>query len=205
MSQFFSMWGWSRGRQLICASALLVTLALLAGCGSGAAQQSPTSATDTPVATTGSTGGGPVLSPAATASLPPITGAVDACGWFSLDAASQILGGQANAPTVQKASGSTFCTYSSQVNRETMLFVVQQGTSAVNKYHSEQQLATGATGYQVVTGLGDSAFWTPTDGLVALNGQSLFTMQVLHVQAPTSLLPQEEQLIRAAFARLGSH
>jgi hypothetical protein len=130
---------------------------------------------------------------------------VDACGWFTLDAASQILGSQAGAPTVQKAGGSTFCTYSAQANRETMLFVVQQGTSAVSKYHSEQQSATGTSGYQVITGLGDSAFWTPTDGLVTLNGQSLFTMQVLHVQSPSSLLPQEEQLIRVAFARLGSH
>jgi hypothetical protein len=130
---------------------------------------------------------------------------VDACGWFTLDAASQILGSQAGAPTVQKAGGSTFCTYSAQANRETMLFVVQQGTGAVSKYHSEQQSATGTSGYQVITGLGDSAFWTPTDGLVTLNGQSLFTMQVLHVQSPSSLLPQEEQLIRVAFARLGSH
>lgn len=205
LNRVTSIWGWSRGRQLICASALLVTLALLAGCGSGAAQQPPASATDTPAATTGSSGGGPVLPPAATATLPPITGAVDACGWFALDAASQILGGQANAPTVQKVSGSTFCTYSAPADGETMLFVVQQGTSAVNKYHSEQQSAAGTSGYQVVTGLGDSAFWTPTDGLVALNGQSLFTMQVLHVQNPASLLPQEEQLIRAAFTRLGAH
>ncbi|MGH2487112.1 MAG: hypothetical protein ACRDHE_13975, partial [Ktedonobacterales bacterium] len=112
MRQFSSSWGWSRRRQVICASALLATLALLAGCGSGAAQQPPATATDTPVATTGSAGGGPVLPPAATPTLPPIIGAVDACGWFPLDAASQILAGQADAPTVQKASGSTFCTYS---------------------------------------------------------------------------------------------
>ncbi|HEV2404860.1 MAG TPA: hypothetical protein VGR88_05380 [Ktedonobacterales bacterium] len=190
---------------MTCASGLLVALALLAGCGSGAAQQPATNATDTPVATTGSTGGGPVLPPAATATLAPVTGATDACGWFTLDAASQVLGSQAEAPSVQKTAGSTFCTYSAQANGETLLFVVQQGANVVNKYHSEQQTATGTSGYQVITGLGDGAFWTPTDGLVALNGQSFFTMQVLHVQSPSSLLPQEEQLIRVAFARLGSH
>ena len=65
-----------------------------------------------------------------------------------------------------------------------MLFVVQQGANAANEYHSEQQSATGTSGYQVITGLGDSAFWTPKDGLVALNGRSFFTMQVLHRQSP---------------------
>lgn len=129
---------------------------------------------------------------------------MDACGWFSLDDASQVLGSPANPPTVQKASGSSLCTYAAPGNLETMLFVAQQGPTVSNRYQLEQHAAATATGYQVITGLGDSAFWTPIDGVVVLKGQTLFTMQVLHIQsqAKASILPAEEQLLRTALSHL---
>ena len=173
----------------------LMLLALLAGCGASAGQTS-TGSSDTP---SGATSTAPAT-PAQTA-----TGGVDACGWFSLNDASQVLGGPTNAPTVQKAGGSSLCTYASPSNGETMLFVVQQGSNSPNRFQLEQHAAAGSTGYQVITGLGDSAFWTPIDGVVVLKGQTLFTMQVLHVQnqALASIVPAEEQLIRTALSRLG--
>jgi hypothetical protein len=130
---------------------------------------------------------------------------VDACGWFSLSDASQVLDAPASPPTVQTAGGSSLCTYVAQSNGETMLFVVQQGANAANRYHLEQQAAATAKGYQAITGLGDSAFWTSIDGMVVLKGQTLFTMQVLHVtsQMAVGILPLEERALRVALAHVG--
>lgn len=178
----------------------LLALAALAGCSSDPGRTS-SSPTDTPGAAT---------SPAPAVTAVPTSpgqagGPVDACGWFSLSGASQVLGAPSNPPTVQKAAGSTLCTYSAPSKSETMLFVVQQGPNVSYRYHQEQQAAATATGYQVITGLGDSAFWTLIDGVVALKGQTLFTMQVLHVQsqAAAGLLPVEEQVLRMAISHLG--
>lgn len=176
-------------------SAALLVIALLAGCGSDPGQTS-TSPTTTP-------GAAPAITAVPT-TPGQASGPVDACGWFSLDTASQVLGAPSDPPTVQKTGGSSLCTYAAPSNSETMLFVVQQGSSVSNRYHQNQQAAATASGYQAITGLGDSAFWTPIDGLVVLKGQTLFTMQVLHVQsqAAAGLLPVEEQALRTAISHL---
>ena len=190
----------SRSLRYLPVCVALLALALLAGCGSDPGQSS-TAPTSTALGTTGT--------PPAVTAVPGTpgqsSGQVDACGWFSVNDASQVLGAASNPPTVQKAGGSSLCTYAAPSNSKTMLFVVQQGPNVGTRYHQEQQAAATATGYQVITGLGDSAFWTPIDGVVVLKGQTLFTMQVLHVQsqAVATVLPAEEQLLRTAISHLG--
>lgn len=190
----------SRSLRFVPVYAALFALVLLAGCNSDPGQSS-TSPTST-------TGGATGTAPAVTA-VPSTPGQpnaqVDACGWFSLNDASQVLGAPSNPPTVQKAGASSLCTYAAPSNSETMLFVVQQGPNIPTRYQQEQQSAATATGYQAITGLGDSAFWTPIDGVVVMKGQTLFTMQVLHVhsQVAASILPAEEQLLRTAISHIG--
>ena len=185
------------GRALLVGLGLLVVL--LAGCSSSGGQAA-TSPTDTP----GGASAAPTVTDVPTSPGQTSIGPVDACGWFSLNDASRVLGGPANPPTVQKTSSSSLCAYAAPSNGETMLFVVQQGANATSRYQLEQKAADSATGYQAIAGLGDSAFWTPIDGVVALKGQTLFTIQVLHIQsqAAAALLPAEEQLLRVALGHV---
>jgi len=174
------------------------TLFLLAACGGGTTAGSSA----TPTATTGSS------SVAATPTVAPTTTTVsDSCSLVSATQATTILGGtvltRSHVETVG-ASQATACEYTSSTNAAASLAVITatDTTTAQATFSELQQIsqATGGSEYQVVNGLGDSAF---TNGkiLYVLKGKTVMVITVANGDS-TKVLPEEKQFAQAALPKV---
>lgn len=178
---------------------ILVLLFVLAACGGSG---SGSSATPTP--TTGNANA--TATPTITITIT-VTGSGTACTLVTAAQAGQILGGTVQTQPTSITIGSTkadACGYKSSQGIDASLSVVVAAdtTTAHSTFTQLQQATQSSAGsaYQVVSGLGDSAF---TNGkiLYVLKGKSVMLVTVLSTDT-TKNVSEEKQFAQDALPKL---
>ena len=186
-------------------TSILVLLFVLAACGGSG---SGSSATPTPTTGSANATATPTTYTATTPTITiTVTGSGTACTLVTAAQAGQILGGTVQTQPTSITIGSTkadACGYKSSQGIDASLSVVVAAdtTTAHTTFTQLQQATQSSAGsaYQVVSGLGDSAF---TNGkiLYVLKGKSVMLVTVLSTDA-TKNVSEEKQFAQDALPKL---
>ena len=197
---------WLCTRYLLSIS-ILVLLFIIAACGGSGSGTSST--TPTPTSGSANATSTPTTSTATTPTIAiTVTASGTACTLVTAAQAGQILGGTVQTQPTSITIGSTkadACGYktSQSTTAASLSVVVAADTTTAHSTFTQLQQATqssAGSAYQVVSGLGDSAF---TNGkiLYVLKGKSVMLVTVLSTDT-TKIVSEEKQFAQDALPKL---